>query len=42
MATTVNRAGIWNDQVWGSIDDGVKQIVGQIRVVQKVFQSTSL
>jgi uncharacterized linocin/CFP29 family protein len=37
MTTTVNRAGFWNDQVWGSIDDGVKQTVGAIRVVQKVF-----
>ena len=37
MATTVNRAGFWNDQVWGSIDDGVKNAVGAIRVVQKVF-----
>jgi uncharacterized linocin/CFP29 family protein len=38
----VNRAGFWNDQVWGSIDDGVKQTVGAIRVVQKVFPTVQL
>ncbi len=37
MTTSVNRAGFWNDQVWGSIDDGVKQTVGAIRVAQMVF-----
>ncbi len=42
MATTVNRAGFWNDQVWGSIYDGVTKAVGAIRVVQKVFPTTQL
>ena len=42
MATTDNRAGFWNDQVWKSIDDGVKQTVGGIRVVQKVFPTVQL
>ena len=42
MTTSVNRAGFWNDQVWGSIDDGVKQTVGAIRVVQKVFPTVQL
>lgn len=42
MATTVNRAGFWDDQVWGSIDDGVKQAVGAIRVVQKVFPTVQV
>ena len=42
MATTDNRAGFWNDQVWGSIDDAVKQTVGAIRVVQKVFPTVQL
>src|SRR6266566_2769355 len=42
MATTVNRAGFWNDQVWGSIDEGVTKAVGAIRVLQKVFPTTQL
>ncbi len=42
MATTVNRAGFWNDQVWGSIDDGVTKAVGAIRVVQKVFPTVQV
>jgi hypothetical protein len=42
MTTSVNRAGFWDDQVWGSIDDGVKQTVGAIRVVQKVFPTSQL
>jgi hypothetical protein len=42
MATTVNRAGFWNDQVWGSLDDGVTKTVGAIRVLQKVFPTTQL
>ena len=42
MTTSVNRAGFWNDQVWGSIDDGVKQTVGAIRVVQMVFPTVQL
>ncbi|GAC1401169.1 MAG: hypothetical protein NVSMB52_14970 [Chloroflexota bacterium] len=42
MTTIVNRAGFWNDQVWGSIDDGVKQTVGAIRVGQKVFPTVQL
>jgi uncharacterized linocin/CFP29 family protein len=42
MATTVNRAGFWNDQVWSSIDDGVTKSVLAIRVAQKVFPVTQL
>src|SRR5258708_711888 len=42
MTTAVNRAGFWNDQVWGSIDDGIKQTVGAIRVTQKVFPTIQL
>jgi hypothetical protein len=42
MATTVNRAGFWNDQVWVSIDDGVKNAVGAICVVQNVFPIDAL
>ncbi len=42
MATNLNRNGIWNDQVWKSIDDGVKAAVGAIRVAQKVFPTTQL
>ncbi len=38
MATTVNRAGFWNDQVWGSFDAVVMNAAGAIRVVQKVFR----
>lgn len=37
MATTVNRAGFWDDTVWGSIDDGVMKAAMAINVVQKVF-----
>ena len=42
MATSVNRAGFWDDTVWGSIDDGVKNAVGAIRVLQKVFPTLPL
>ena len=42
MATTVNRAGFWNDQVWSSIDDGVTKAALAIRVAQKVFPVTQL
>jgi uncharacterized linocin/CFP29 family protein len=42
MTTTVNRAGFWNETVWASIDDGVKQAVGSIRVAQKVFPTVKL
>ena len=42
MATTVNRAGFWNDTVWASIDDGVLASVGPIRVAQKVFMPVLL
>ena len=42
MATTVNRADFWNDQVWGYIDDGVTKAVGAIRVLQKVFPTDTL
>jgi hypothetical protein len=42
MANNLNRTGIWNDQVWGSIDSGVKDAVGAIRVAQKVFPTTQL
>jgi hypothetical protein len=42
MATTANRAGFWNDQVWGSIDDGVTKAVGAIRLLQKVLPIDTL
>jgi hypothetical protein len=42
MATTVNRAGYWNDQVWATIDDGVTKAVTAIRVAQKVFPTVPL
>ncbi len=42
MATTANRTGFWNDQVWTSIDDGVTKAVGAIRVLQKVFPTTQV
>ena len=41
-ATSANRAGFWNDTVWTSIDDGVSQSVGAIRVVQKVIPAVQL
>lgn len=42
MANNLNRNGIWNEQVWKNIDDGVKAAVGAIRVAQKVFPTTQL
>jgi uncharacterized linocin/CFP29 family protein len=42
MATTANRTGFWNDQVWSSIDDGVTKAALAIRVAQKVFPVTQL
>src|SRR5215472_1188485 len=37
-----NRAAVWNDQVWKSIDDEVKKTVGAVRVAQKVFPTKQL
>jgi len=42
MATSVNRAGFWTDQVWKSIDEGVMKAVGAIRTARKVFQPVQL
>ena len=42
MDTSVNRAGFWNDQVWGSSDDGVTKAVGAIRVLQRGVPTTQL
>ena len=40
--TPQNRAGFWNDQVWASIDDGVTDVDGAIRVAQSVFPTEPL
>jgi hypothetical protein len=37
-----NHNGFWNDQVWKSVDDGVLNAVGAIRVARKVFPTTQL
>jgi uncharacterized linocin/CFP29 family protein len=42
MANTESRAGFWNDEVWTSIDSGVQETMGAIRVAQKVFPRTHL
>jgi uncharacterized linocin/CFP29 family protein len=42
MPNNLNRAGIWTDQVWRSLDDAVKCQVGNIRVAQKVFPTAQL
>ena len=42
VTTPSNRTGFWNDQVWASIDDGVTNSMGAIRVAQNVFPTEPL
>jgi uncharacterized linocin/CFP29 family protein len=42
MANNSNRTGFWTDSVWSSIDAGVTQAVGAIRVAQKIWPTVSL
>jgi uncharacterized linocin/CFP29 family protein len=42
MNGTLGRDKIWNEQIWGDIDNAVRDEVGRIRVAQKVFPCTIL
>lgn len=42
MSTNGNRAAFWSDAVWASIDQGVTDSLGAIRVAQKVFDTETL
>jgi uncharacterized linocin/CFP29 family protein len=40
MNGNLGRDKVWNQQIWGDIDNAVRDEVGRIRVAQKVFPST--
>ena len=40
MPTNPNHGGLWTDQIWQQIDDGVKTTAMGICVAQKVFYTT--
>ncbi|MGA8659342.1 MAG: encapsulin [Chthoniobacterales bacterium] len=40
MNGNLGRDRVWNDHIWGEIDQAVREEVGRIRVAQKVFPST--
>jgi uncharacterized linocin/CFP29 family protein len=39
MNGSLGRDRLWNDHIWGEIDNAVREEVGRIRVAQKVFPS---
>lgn len=42
MPNNLGRDQLWTPQIWADIDKAVLDQVGSIRVVQKVFNSSSL